>query len=48
MPLKLQLDVEDEELWKEVQKYKLDHGLANNNEAVIELLKKGLKVKTHG
>ncbi len=38
------LDVEDD-FWKEVLKYKIDKGLKNNNEAVIELLEKGLKVK---
>lgn len=42
MAKKLQLDVEDK-LWIEVQKYKLDHQLRGNNEAVIELIKKGMK-----
>jgi hypothetical protein len=44
MPKKLILDI-DEETWKEVLKYKIDAGLHNNNEAVIKLIKKGLKVK---
>ncbi len=42
MPKKLILDV-DEETWKEVLKYKIDNDLDNNNEAVIKLIKKGLK-----
>lgn len=42
MPKKLILDI-DEDLWKEVQKYKIDHDLPNNNEAVVKLIKKGLK-----
>jgi len=42
MAKKLILDCEDE-LWKEVLKFKIDHDFRNNNEAVIELLKKGLK-----
>ena len=44
MPKKLILDI-DEETWKAVLKYKIDSELQNNNEAVIELIKKGLKVK---
>jgi hypothetical protein len=44
MAKKLILDV-DEETWKEVLKFKIDAGLANNNEAVIKLIKKGLKSK---
>jgi hypothetical protein len=44
MPKKLILDI-DEETWKEVLKYKIDAGLPNNNEAVIKLIKKGLKIK---
>ena len=42
MPKKLVLDI-DEETWKEVRKYKIDHGLKNNNEAVVKLIKRGLK-----
>jgi hypothetical protein len=42
MPKKLLLDCEDK-LWNEVLKYKIDAGLKNNNIAVIELIKKGLK-----
>ncbi len=42
MPKKLILDI-DEETWKEVLKYKIDQNLKNNNEAVINLIKKGLK-----
>ncbi len=42
MAKKLILDV-DEETWKEVLKYKIDNDLNNNNEAVIKLIKKGLK-----
>ena len=44
MPKKLILDV-DEELWKEVLKYKIDNDLKNNNEAVVNLIKKGLNHK---
>jgi len=42
MPKKLILDIDDE-IWKEVLKYKIDYGLKNNNEAVVKLIKKGLK-----
>lgn len=42
MPKKLILDI-DEELWKEVLKYKIDNDLKNNNEAVVKLIKRGLK-----
>lgn len=42
MPKKLILDI-DEETWKEVLKYKIDKDLKNNNEAVIKLVRKGLK-----
>lgn len=42
MPKKLILDI-DEETWKEVLKYKIDESLKNNNEAVIKLIKAGLK-----
>jgi hypothetical protein len=44
MAKKLILDI-DEETWKEVLKYKIDADLANNNEAVVKLIKKGLKGK---
>lgn len=44
MPKKLILDI-DEELWKEVLKYKIDNDLKNNNEAVVKLIKIGLKKK---
>ena len=42
MPIKLMLKAENK-LWKEVLKYKIDHDLKNNNEAVIKLIKKGLE-----
>ena len=42
MPKKLILDI-DEELWKEVLKYEINNDLKNNNEAVVDLIKKGLK-----
>lgn len=42
MSKKLILDI-DEETWKEVLKYKIDNDLKNNNEAVVKLIKKGLK-----
>ena len=42
MPKKLILDI-DEETWKAVLKYKIDYGIKNNNETVIQLIKKGLK-----
>lgn len=42
MPKKLILDI-DEDTWKEVRKYKIDYGLKNNNEAVVKLIKRGLK-----
>jgi len=35
----------DDKLWNEVLKYKIDKGLKNNNEAVVDLIKKGLKNK---
>lgn len=44
MAKKLILDI-DEETWKQVLKYKIDANLNNNNEAVIQLIKKGLKQK---
>lgn len=43
MAKKLILDV-DEDTWKQVLHYKIEYGLKNNNEAVIKLIKKGLKV----
>lgn len=42
MPKKLILDI-DENTWKEVRKFKIDQGLRNNNDAVVELIKKGLE-----
>jgi len=44
MAKKLILDCEDK-LWNEVLKFRIDKGLNNNNEAVVELIKKGLKQK---
>jgi len=44
MAKKLLFDCDDK-LWNEVLKYKIDKGLKNNNEAVTELIKKGLKQK---
>lgn len=41
---KLILDV-DEELWKEVLVFKIKSDFKNNNSAVIELIKRGLKKK---
>ena len=35
----------DDELWNKVLKYRIDKGFKNNNEAVIDLIKKGLKSK---
>lgn len=43
MAKKLVLECYDEKLWNEVLKYKIDKGLSNNSEAVIELIKKGLR-----
>ena len=42
MEKKIILDCDDK-LWNEVLKYKIDSGAKNNNQAVIELIKKGLK-----
>jgi hypothetical protein len=42
MAKKLILDI-DEDTWKDVLRYKIDFGLPNNNEAVVRLIKKGLK-----
>jgi hypothetical protein len=44
MAKKLILDI-DNDTWKEVLKYKIDTDLPNNNEAVVRLIKKGLKSK---
>lgn len=44
MPRKLVLNI-DNETWKQVLHYKIDHNSKNNNEAVIELIKKGLLEK---
>lgn len=44
MAKKLILDC-NEKLWKDVLKFKIDNNLKNNNEAVNELIKKGLKSK---
>jgi hypothetical protein len=45
MVKRLILDI-DEETWKEVLKYKIDSDLVNNNEAVVKLIKRGLKNKS--
>ncbi|MBS3115650.1 hypothetical protein J4482_03375 [Candidatus Woesearchaeota archaeon] len=44
MAKKLILDAE-EKLWNEVLKYKIDSKAKTNNDAVIDLIKKGLKKK---
>lgn len=44
MVKKLILDI-DEETWKEVLKFKIDYDFKNNNDAVVDLIKKGLKNK---
>lgn len=44
MPKKLILDI-DNETWKKVQKYKIDHELKSNNATVVKLVEKGLIVK---
>ena len=44
MVKKLILDI-DNETWKEVQKHKIDCNLKNNNDAVVDLIKKGLSKK---
>ena len=44
MAKKLILDV-DEEIWKKVQIFRINCKLKNNNEAVDELIKSGLKRK---
>ena len=40
--VKLQLRCNNK-LWKEVRKFKIDQDLKDNNEAVIELIKRGLR-----
>jgi len=42
MAKKLILDI-DNKLWNEVLKFKIDSGMKNNNEAVVNLIKKALK-----
>lgn len=42
MAIKLQLDCEDQ-LWNKVCAYRYTKGFKNNNEAVLDLIKKGLK-----
>lgn len=44
MPKKMILDIDDD-TWKEVLKFKIDSNFKNNNEAVVYLIKKGLKNK---
>lgn len=44
MAKKLLLDC-DNDLWNKVLKYRIDNGFKNNNEAVVDLIKKGLKTK---
>jgi hypothetical protein len=44
MVKKLILDI-DEDTWKEVLKFKIDSDFKNNNDAVVDLIKKGLKNK---
>lgn len=41
MTKKLILDTDDK-IWNKVLKYKIDNNFKNNNEAVIDLIKKGL------
>jgi hypothetical protein len=41
MPKKLILDIDDN-IWKEVLKFKIDNNLKNNNQAVVTLIKRGL------
>jgi len=41
MSKKLILDTDDT-FWKKVLKYKIDNNFKNNNEAVIDLIRKGL------
>jgi len=42
MAKKLILDTDDI-IWKKVLKHKIENGFKNNNEAVLDLIKKGLK-----
>lgn len=42
MSKKLILDTNDD-FWKKVLKYKIDKNFKNNNEAVLDLIKKGLQ-----
>ena len=42
MAKKMILDT-DEELWKQVLKYKIDKEFKNNNQAVVDLIRRGLK-----
>ena len=42
MAKKLILDC-DNELWNKVLKYRIDKGFKKNNEAVVDLITKGLK-----
>ena len=42
MAKKLILDCDDD-LWNEVLKYRIDKKLKNNNSAVLDLIKKGLR-----
>ncbi len=42
MATKLMLNCE-EDLWKEVKKYQIDHDKVNLNDTVVELITKGLK-----
>lgn len=42
MAIKLKLDSPDD-LWDEVLKYKIDTKAKNNNEAVLDLIRKGLE-----
>jgi len=42
MAKKLILDCDDD-FWKEVLIFRINNNLSNNNEAVIELIKRGLK-----
>lgn len=44
MAKKLILDV-DEKTWKEVLKFKIDRGLKTNNEAVVALIRKSLRIR---
>jgi len=45
MAKKLILDCKDKQLWKDVMKYKIDAELRNANQAVLNLIKKGLNQK---